>query len=124
MNLSKRLKKIGSTFAIGTIVASSLGTSIFADEISTYALISKAFSGKSNIISSSVYTSGSRTYKTQDSQGGFSCRLTERFSGASPDRIIKIHGSNASIKVSLSGWTYYIRYEGSTNNAKTLASLN
>ncbi|HBF5148580.1 TPA: hypothetical protein KQC97_001806 [Clostridioides difficile] len=124
MNLKKKIKKLGVTFAIGTMIVSSLGTSVFADEVSTYALISKAFSGKNNIISSSVYTSGSRTFKTTDSQGGFSCRLTERFSGSSPDRIVKRHEANASSKVSLSGGTYYIRYEGSTNNAKTYATLN
>ena len=50
--------------------------------------------------------------------------MTERFSGSSPDRIVKVHDADVSTKASLAGGTYYTRYEGATDNDKTFASLN
>lgn len=124
--MNKKLRKNSSVLAATMVLCASIGTSSFADEISTFAL-SKAFSGKNNIISGSEYTSGSKTFKTEDSQGTFTCWLNERFAGDSPDKNMlpgnDKHKSNRSTTLKLDGGTYYMRYEGASTNAKTLATF-
>ena len=124
------LKKAGILTAIAiTLLSNAQGVTAFADSPEdqpvTYAstVLEQPFSGKNNTISGSIWANGYHTYTTNYSQGAFSCRLTERFSGTSPDRVVQSNtGSNVSLHY-LSGGTYYIRYEGNSDNAKTTASL-
>lgn len=127
--MRKNLLKKSAAFAAIAITLFSNGAMIttFADspEPETYAttLISKAFSGKNNIISGAKYTSGFHSYTTTSSQGKFSCRLTERYAGSSPDKVIASHTGSKYSSRYLSGGTYYIRYEGNSHDAKTYAKL-
>ena len=70
-----------------------------------------------------IHKRGFHSYTTTSSQGKFSCRLTERYAGSSPDKVIASHTGSKYSSRYLSGGTYYIRYEGNSHDAKTYAKL-
>lgn len=113
--------KFGKTAVISGLIFASIGTS---SAFASTNLIGQIFTGRSNAISDSTRTSGYHTFGTFDSAGKFSCRLTLRNPGSDPDKIISIHSGNKKTLHLLNLKTYYIRYEGASNNARTIARLD